>query len=332
MVTDDSPLGRFLSRTEPSEYEPNDFAPGDTTRLSMESFVASTSGTARDLGSSGRLRLHGAGVEGTSADLADVGRIATSWQKAISAVGATLEDIKSIRGGLPQDVVRRTALVLNASPSPGSVVLNIMPKSNPLPEVEPGGEARMFDIPRPLADRASEQLIELLGTVAHASLDSLDGLSVTMMELGPRVGGSLSALGAALEKANITLDAIWREPDHPTVRAEVTPSEARWIQDFVAGRDLDAEEEKLIGTLVTISNAERWLVEIDEKRRHMDATEVTPEMAGSLHVGQLVELLVRTAFREQPDGVTRKSHRILSVRPTDGQASENAPRPSPRAR
>ncbi len=331
MVTDDSPLGRLLARTEPSEHQPADFAPGDSARLSMESFVAATSGTARSIRSSGRLRLHGAGVEGAAADLADVGRIATSWQKAVAAVGAALEDIKSIRGALPQDVLRRTALVLDASPAPGSVVLNIMPKANPLAEAEPDGAPRLFDAPRPLADRASEQLIQLLGRAANASLTTLDELSATMMELGPRVGGSLSALGTALEKANITLDAIWREPEHRTVRAEVTPSEARWIQDFVAGRDLDAEEESLSVTLVTISNAERWLVEIGDKRRHMDATDVSPEVVSTLHVGQSVQLLVRTAFREQPDGVTRKSHRILAVSPTDGPPTD-ASRPTPRSR
>jgi len=289
--------------------------------MSIESFVASASGTARELISNGDLRLHGDGVVGTSADLAHVGLIASAWQKLVSAVGAALEHVKSSRGQLPADIVRRTTLALNASPSPGSVVLHIAPKLSPFVEVAPDGVMPMLDVPRPLADRASEALIGLLGSATSPTPETIDALSATMVEMGPRVGGSLMALAQTLEKSAITLDASWREPEQPTRRAQVTPSIARWIQEFVAGRDLDAEEEVLTGTLRTISDAERWLVEVDESLRRMDATELEPSVVSSFHVGQRVDLVVRTAFREQPDGVTRRSHRILSVRaaqpPTD---------------
>ena len=127
MVTDDG-LRRFLANTEPEGYEPGDFEPGDTSRMSVEAFVASATGTARELASRGYLRLHGAGVLGNTAALADVGLIASTWQKLVSAVGGALEDVRSIRGQLPADVITRTTMVLSASPSPGSVILHLQPK------------------------------------------------------------------------------------------------------------------------------------------------------------------------------------------------------------
>lgn len=312
MATDDA-LSAFLAQTDASDRPLVSLQPGDISRMSIESFVASAAGTARELASSGDLRLHGDGVVGSTADLAHVGLIATTWQKLVASVGAALEQVKSNRGQLPSDIVRRTTLALNASPSPGSVVLHITPKSSPFVEVAPDGRMPMLDIPRPLADRASEALIDLLGSATSATPASLEALSSTMLELGPRVGSSLLALAQTLEKSEITLDAAWREPEQPTRTAQVTPSSARWIQEFVAGRDLDAEEEVLVGVLRTISDAERWLVEVDESLRRMDATELEPSVISALHVGQRVELVVRTAFREQPDGRTRRTHRILRV-------------------
>lgn len=45
-----------------------------------------------------------------------------------------------------------------------------MPKTDPLSEVAPEGMTPIIDAPRPLAGRASEQLIELLSTAATADL------------------------------------------------------------------------------------------------------------------------------------------------------------------
>lgn len=317
MATNDA-LQRFLVSTQPEDYQPGDFDPGDTSRMSVEAFIASATGTARELRSRGSLRLHGTGVLGNTAALADVGLIATTWQKLISAVGGALEDIKSIRGQLPVDIITRTTLVLSASPSPGSVVLNLMPQADPFGEVAPAGEMPLLGVPRPLADRASETMIELLAETVTAGSTSLDRISVQLRDLGPRVGSSLLSFADSIAKSNVTLDAIWREPTQPTRRAEVTPSTARWLKDFVSGRDLDAETIEMTGVLRTISDADKWLIEVEDKQLRMDATELPPSSITKFHVSQRVRLSVRIAFREQPDGRTTPSYKILEVIPNDG--------------
>jgi hypothetical protein len=317
MATDDA-LQRFLASTEPEDYQPGEFEPGDTSRMSVEAFIASATGTARELSSSGSLRLHGAAVIGNTAALADVGLIASAWQKLVSAVGAALEDIRSIRGQLPADIITRTTLVLSASPAPGSVILRVQPKADPFLEVAPDGAMPLMDEPRPLADKAAEALIKLLAEAVVAGPAALEGLSESMRDLGPRVGSSLLIFADSLAKSNITLGATWREPTHPTLRAEVTPVTAKWLKEFVAGRDLDAEVIEMTGVLRTISDADKWLVEVDDKQLRMDATELDPSSITRFHVSQRVRLSVRTSFREQPDGRTTPSYRILEVFAGDG--------------
>lgn len=317
MATDD-PLGRFLSRVETSDDVPERVQPGDTSRMSIEAFVANSMGTARELASEGSLRLHGTGVVGTTAALADVGLIASTWQKLVSAVGGALEDIRSLRGQLPADIVTRTTLLLTASPAPGSVILHLRPQADPFIEVAPHGEMPMLEADRPLADRASEALIVLLSDAVAAGPESLDELSSALRDMGPRVGSSLTAFASSLMKSDITLGATWREPDQPTKRAEVTPSTAKWLRDFVLGRDLDADVVDMVGVLRTVSDAQSWRVDVDDKPIRMDATELAPGAIGQFHVGQRVKLTVRIAMREQPDGRTSATHTILDAEVADG--------------
>lgn len=314
MGTDDRSTAWYLRRAADAASEDAAVpARGDWGRLSRDAFIASLDVDARSVRSTGDLRLHGVGVEMNTADLMAVGAIATAWQKAVSATGAALEQVKSLRGALPIDVVLRTALVLNASPTPGSVVLHVEPKASPLPEVEPDGDVPMVNPARPLADRASEQLIRLLERAATGELADTDGLSQELRTLGPRVGGAISGLARVLDRANVTLDATWAEPETPTVRASVTPSGAKWIAQFVAGRGLDAEEQEIHGVLRTVSDRERWLVEVGEDDIRMDASELEPSVAAEWHVGAYVSLTVRVAQTERPDGTTRRSMKILSV-------------------
>jgi hypothetical protein len=280
MDTDDHGLDWYLQRAaEVASEDDEPPGPGDWGRLSRDAFIANATVSSRTVRSAGDLRLSGEGVTASSADLSAVGAIATAWQRAVSSTGAALEQFRGLRGSLPFDVLDRTALVLNASPQPGSIVLHIEPKLSPLLEAEPGGAVAMVAAPRPLADRASEALIRILNRAASARLPDQDELTTELRELGPRVGGALGGLAQVLDRTRITLDVSWAEPEAPTVRANVTPAAAQWISQFVAGRGLDAEEQQLFGVLRTISDRERWLVEVGDQEVHMDATELPPSVA-----------------------------------------------------
>ncbi|MFD0856740.1 hypothetical protein ACFQ07_31195 [Actinomadura adrarensis] len=318
MATSDRDLEWFLARTPEREPDLPSLAAGDLGRLSVEAFIARSAGTERVLPSRGELRLHGAGVQGHKAELAHVGIIASAWQKAVSATGAALENIRPLRGSLPSDITQRTTLVLNAAPSPGSIVLHLEPKSAPMDEVEPHGNISIVDTPRPLADRASEQLVRLLAQASPADLEMLDTLADALRSLGPRVGSSLSSLAQAIHRADITVDASWAEPSSPTIKASVNPAAARWLREFVAGRGLDAEEQTLTGTLRTVSDRQPWLIELTSGEiERMSADELASEEVARWRVGDVVELQVRSVLREQPDGNIHRSHTILDLRAAD---------------
>lgn len=319
--TGDRDLAWFLARIpDPTGPDQPPLTADDWNRESAEAFIAKRTGTIRAMHSRGALRLHGGGAEGHTAELGQIGSIAAGWQKAVSATGAALENrTRALRGVLPADIVRRTTLLLNAAPSPGSIVLNVEPQSPPMDEVEPGGNISVIEPPpQPLADRASRTLISLLANFAGTGPAIDDGLIGTLRDLGPRVGSSLSSLAQAISRANITVDASWAEPGAATVRASVTPATASRLRAFVAGRGLDAEEQIITGTLSTVSDRQRWQVELPGGEiESMRASELSSEEVARWHVGSAVRIRAIVTLREQPDGNVRRTYTIVSLEPLD---------------
>lgn len=303
--------------------DPERLEPGDLTRLSHEAMVRRQEGTARVIRSSGHLRFTGVGVVGHSADLADVGLLSTAWQKAVTATGAALEDVRAVRGRIPADIALRTTLVLTASPLPGSVVFHVEPKQSPLYEAEPKGQTNLSEdfAARPLADRACEALVELLATTASSTPDMIDAVSGRLRHLGPRVGSAIDGLARAIEATNVTLDAVWREPTAPTRRAVVSPALARFIAEVVEGRGLNAIVETMTGTLGTISDRQKWVLHLGEETIRLDIDDLPMEELTRWKVHDLVEVDVRVALQERPDGRVVRHHTLLSIRAATGPAT-----------
>lgn len=304
-----------------SEIEiPKNIGPGDATRAGVEAFARQVRGTARVLPSQGRLRFTGAGVVGHSADLEDVGLLSSAWQKAVTATGAALEGLQAVRGRIPSDVLLRTRLRLTASPVPGSVVFMVEPKQSPLEESEPRGQQPLSEeiAERPLADRASEALVEILATAAEANVDTTEAVSSQLRDLGPRVGSALNNLAHVIDSSNVTLEVTWQEPNVPTHRAVVTPSQAKFISQVVEGRGLDAVEDTLTGTLRTISDSQRWLLDLGEEAVKLDASELGDRELTRWKVHDLVDVDVRIAMQERPDGRVTRNYTILAIRPASG--------------
>ncbi|MEV7968452.1 hypothetical protein AB0O34_21070 [Sphaerisporangium sp. NPDC088356] len=319
MGTSDRNLEWFLNRMpEGQAANLRSFAAGELGRQSIEASVARRTGTIRAMRSFGSLRLHGDGIQTHSAELSHVGLIATAWQKAVSATGAALERVQSLRGALPAEITQRTTLLLSTAPTPGSIVLHLEPQSQALDEVEPHGNVAIIEPSRPLADRASSKLISLLGDIGSVRLEQTESLAISLRELGPRVGSTLSQLAQAIHRSNITIDASWAEPGASLAEATINPNAAKWIRNFVAGRGLDAEEQYLAGTLRTVSDRERWLIELDNgETERMAASELPEREVAKWRVGAAVQLRVRVALREQPDGTVRRTFTILQVSAVD---------------
>lgn len=295
---------------------PTNYEPGDLSRMGIEAMVRRGTGTARTLHSSGILRFTGAGVEGHSANLDDIGTLSSAWQKAVTATGAALEDVKNARGKFSASVILRTQLVLTASPLPGSVVFVVEPKQSPIKESEPEGNVSLTEemAARPLADRASERLVEFLAAGTDPGPEVADEIATQLRSLGPRVGGAVNALAQAIDKTNVTLEVSWREPAKPTRRASVNPSGAKVIREIVEGRGLDAEPETLYGTLQTISNRQRWVIDTADGLVWFDASELTATDRHRWKVDDWVEVEATVAVRERGDGRMDRTHTATAIR------------------
>lgn len=293
--------------------------PGDLTRAGVEAMVASQLGSARELRSSGRLRFTGDAVTGHRADLDAVAHLSSAWQKAVTATGAALEGIKSIRGKLPIAVVFRTRLVLSASPARGSVVFLVEPKQPPMAEAEPEGNQALTPemAKRPLADLASEALVELLAAT-HDTPDHTDALVTRLRDLGPRVGSAVGGLARAIEESDITLDVTWREPMRPTRRAVVKPYEAKYLAEVVEGRGLNATEETLTGQLATISNRQQWALQVADKTLFLDMGELAGDELTKWNVDDLVEVTALITTQERPDGRVSRRYTMMSIGAAQG--------------
>jgi hypothetical protein len=323
MATDERPdpptsVDEVMRRAElfaKSAEAPAVLEPSDLTRAGIEVMVARSFGTARVIHSRGRLRFAGDGVTGHSADLDTIGLLSAAWQKAVSATGAALEGIKNVRGRLSADLQHRTALVLTASPSAGSIVFIVEPKQSPLDEVEPHGRRAITEemVERPLADRASETLMDLLETTGTAALDEVDAIATRLSALGPRVGSALDGLVRVIESSSITLQADWEEPEKPTRRATVTPAKAKFIAQVIEGRGLNSVEETLIGRLATVSDRQSWLLDLGEEEARLDMSELDPDELSRWKVHERVKVLVRTVMQERPDGRVNRTYTMLSI-------------------
>lgn len=274
---------------------------GDLARMSVESMTA-RHGEARELASVGAVRLSGAGVTGHAANLDEVGKIATLWQRCVTAVGAALEGVQSAAGRIPDRVVFQTQLQLVASPGPGSVVLALSPKSDPFGR-RADEERPFFLMERPLADRASEELINLLAAASSAG-PADDELSNLFRYLGPRVGTSVKALANALDRGHFDFEVSWEEPERPTRRAAVPAGTSGWLRDFVSGRELDSGEDTIEGTIRTVSDFSKWAVDTGAGIRSVDASALPVEVIRAVRVGDNVRIHVRVDVTERPDGAT----------------------------
>lgn len=296
--------------------------PQDWNRAGIEA-MAKQFDDARVMISRGVLRFHGTGVEGHRAALSSIGLVADAWQRSVTAVGAAIEGIRSARGQVPGSITDRTALMLDATPAPGSVVFNIVPNSDALAEIEPDGDRPLADEwrDRPLVDRASETVVTLLADMAQANLDGTEYVAQTLGELGARVGASLSHLAGSIAKSGMALDSAWQEPEHETVRSRVTPEQARWISNFISQRKLYREEETVTGYLRTISLDDKWRIVLDDKTElRLDASDVPERVAKQQNLDNRVVMTVEVTHSIRSDGGQSSTYKLLHVEPAPTSA------------
>lgn len=293
MATPDSAFERLMSLAEDDLPEATWSEPSDLARMSVAAMTNKGSAAGQQLVSSGQIRLHGSGVEGNAASLDLVGQVASRWQRAVSAVGAAIDGVRSTSGRLPDTIAHRTALLLSASPTAGSIVLSISPRAST--------QQTLTDLNRTLADEASATLLRLLATAADPD-PKTSLLASELKQLGPRTAGSIRLLAAALDQAHFDMDAIWREPHSRPVGVSLSAGGAGWLKDFVTGEELDVSETDMAGVVHTVSDVAKWLVNVAGEPRLIDASRLSPAVVRAVHIGQSVRLRVRVNAVERPDG------------------------------
>lgn len=285
----------------------------DLGRLSRESSERSAQDLPRPTSSAGSLRLTGAAVVGHSASLASVGEISSAWQRAVTAIAASLEGFKGLRGRVKSEITARSMLDLTASPAPGSVLLHLAPHSDPMPEVEPDGQISITEHPRPLADRAAERFLDLLNRLAEGEVGDVIATATELRDLGPRVAAAVRRLAVVIDSSNITLETDWEEPNHARAHARLTVSDARWVREFVEGRDLDAEEVEVEGKAVTLSSVTKWRVETQTESLYIDASDLSSAVRRLASVDDLIRIRAKMTTRKQPDGTERSTYTALDL-------------------
>jgi hypothetical protein len=301
MVTPSNRAADLLAAIQSSVIEVTWRTPDDLSRRSVEAMVASGDGAR--LPSHGFLHLTGPGVSGSSALMDDVARLMSGFQRLVTAWGASLEGITTLRGKINNAVKARTRLRLIAGVAPGSVVLNITPDMPPAEELAPDGQEAMIDQPvSQRLDLVLEQVATLVGQASAIGPDATGSEVVkTIRELGPRTASSLRSLTDSLSSGGFDLDVEWAEPNKPTYRGSITAVDAGRVSKVIAGRELDRGQVTMIGLLHTSSDGTtRWEVEVLGESYKVGRGQVTPEAIHAAHPapGHTVRITANVSLKE----------------------------------
>lgn len=304
----------YLLSLGDGELDVSSWEPGELSRRGLEAIVRQAEGDSRRRHSSGSLRMFGRGVEGNSVSLDAVSRITGLWQRALSNIGATLEHISQKAGRLPQSVLDRTELCLVAAPGAGSVVLKVEARQEPLNEMHGKGNNSLFASRRPLIDRSSEVLLDLLELSSQIENETArEELRGTLVELGPRVAGSVLLLSKSLNHSNIDLDANWEEPDMSSRRSSISSEQSAGLARFIEGSKLDAVTETIRGISVTVSTSERWLIQDGGIQYRVKPGRLGTEARESVTPNMFIELLVSKRSVVRADGTFKDQYEAIEL-------------------
>ncbi|MGJ6124909.1 hypothetical protein QN239_20290 [Mycolicibacterium sp. Y3] len=231
----------------------------DLARLHVQAFVRDHAG-GFELGSSrGALRLSGGGVQGHTVSISDAGVILASFQTLVTSAGASSEGVTHPRGRVPDEVLARTKLLLNASPGPGSVVLDFEPAVDEAAERYPDGQAAVEEI-TPLIETSMDIAFQVLELAGNANVGEL--ADEKFRQWGPRVASAARELADAAAKADIDINAAWEKPSVGRRRVNATAVQLAALKAILKSRGLDSPEEVLEGVLRTVSDRRKIELEV----------------------------------------------------------------------
>ena len=264
----------------------------EATAASLRLFIR---GDAAEDSSVGFLHVTGPSVAGHTAPARAVGELLSSFQKAVDAVGASIQGVTSLGASIPTALLRRTELSVVASPIPGSVVIEIMPTMSRELDFRPAMSA-LFQVEdvsdaRPLADMAVGKLIDAVGSynpTEPAGQAFLDNLS----ELGPRASSAMKGLCASIGNGGFDLDVKWKEPKRSERRVSVSNDNAKSMVQVIQEASTIVEDVEIVGTLETNTNSVK-----DRLRIKMDDGSEALVSLGDIETSSLVDVYLGQRVR-----------------------------------
>ena len=306
------------------------FNPLDMARLSIEHSAQIQKGTTdRFLKSIGQIHVVEGDGDNHQADLVNVSRLISSFQSLVTSIGGSLKGHKTVRGKMPYEIVQDTALTLDSSPIPGSVILIISPQRLPAEELESENMA--------LFDRKTEQLIDLvfpklsllfddmvsLPENPHQELDPENStLAMHLRDLGPRVASSLRRFSGVTASSNFSVDISWSQPHQSTMRTKkLIPSIANRASNLISNSETDEETVEIEGTMRTVSDIEQLAISPiigggkTEKTIHLKGTNLPAGALKGIDVGSHVTISATvTRLAETMDGRSAEKFDAKSIK------------------
>ncbi|MHA7153956.1 hypothetical protein [Arthrobacter sp. TMN-50] len=295
----------------------------DLSRVSRERHEGLQS-LIREVPSAGALKLSGGGVVGHEAPLDDVTMVGMALQRLFTAVGASLEGFKNIRGPLPRDLMSKTRLGLRAAPRPGSLILDLSPTISPSDELRSNGEA-FNDSDTQLVDSVVSKLSDVIAAALVHEGGAADdtAFSSEVRALGPRAAGALRSFAHATSSSNFNVDMTWIQPLHHTVKFSLSTKDAVWIESIISGRELDVESVTIHGALKTVSHGKKWdILNSEFGNVRIDISEIEGRPWADWNPDDLVEVEASMTITDAPGRPPSRALLARHIRPWDGSLED----------
>lgn len=321
MTTGDQELDRMESAilaAMATSTSPTWSTPEDLSRISIESLIADDT-LGRTLASRGNIRIAGDGVTGSAASMSEVARVMAGFQRLATAAGAAQQGDKALGKQANADVRRRTNLLLQASPGPGSIVLTVTPATSPVTETgHEDGKVGMFaelESDDQLLDTAIEAAIGVFAAGNDIGPSPAESVFVQRLtEMGPRTASALRDLSKTLDRAGFDIELDWQQPARATRRVTVTAAAAKYIADTVESANLDEQPVAIVGEYLTVSAVSSWLIQQDDGDTvNIKLGRIGGEETRGLAVGDRVRIDAIMKVETTPGGAVKTSYAAQAV-------------------
>lgn len=300
------PVADMLAALEDSELE-SSLEGQVITAESFNSLDAGPTGMTGHTRKKLRARFFGPATDAHAMDVKPAAKALIAIQDALSTIGATMSDHRSLVGQLPSHVVQATRLVLSPVVAPGSVIFTLQSPptdENMLHELSDEGS---------LLDGSVTRLLEILNTAESAGEDS-ESLPEMLQNAGPRTASHLFNLTDALLSEDTGLGLEWLNGKGGQRSAQISPSSARRLRGLAKKSSVQNAPVMIEGTLSTLSRDHQQELTLDDGTRvKFKATEEQlRELAPHALSKVALHLTERTAVNLGTGHVSR-THTLIRV-------------------